>query len=349
MSTLHLQTALRTALRNNATRLAHSRHFNAILSEKDEAWLEPDAGKREAKLLGIRSQLARILWRCAVQTFIPKEVHLECTWLITVIKQHRADKTTWTRPFSHIVRRPPDWIAYQDASSNWGIGGHSPSLKFFWALSWIELSPVVATFIKATLNKGKDSDAHINWLEFIAIVINFAGIILASRLPQHHLPYPPKAKLFGDNTTANRVAKKGTVRSDSKMARAAARVLSSMLRPSTIGLDSEHIAGLQNTFADDLSRGVTPADCALKMQQLSTHDLLAYTCIQTSDQLTSTMCYQRYLPSPSLLYAITTAVLNPDKIELSQIQSLNDLGHLSADKNTSIIFSPALSTSATSP
>jgi hypothetical protein len=349
MATLHLQSALRMALRNNAKRLARSNHFNAILAEKTQAWLEPDAGQRDAKLLGIQSHLARLLWRCDEKTFVPKTVHLECAWLIVIIKEHRHDKSTWTRPISHIVRRKPDWIAFQDASTKWGIGGHSPSLGFYWFLSWENLSPVVAKFINSTLNKGQTTDAHINWLEFIAIVINYAAVIICACLPEFHLPYPPKVKFVGDNTTANRVANKGTLRSDSEMARAAARVLSSMQRPSKIGLDTEHIEGLQNTFADDLSRGVSAHECTTKMSTMSTHQLLAYTRFQTPDQWTSTMSYQRFLPSPSLLSAITTAVLNPNRIELSQIANLSDLGHLSEDSSTFITFSPVLCGSKTSP
>jgi hypothetical protein len=349
MATLHLQTALRMSLRNNAKRLARSTHFNAILNEKDSAWLEPDAGKREAKLLGIRSHLARLLWRCDEKTFTPKAVHLECAWLIGIIGKHREDHTTWTRPISHIVRRKPDWIAFQDASTKWGIGGHSPSLGFYWFLSWKNLSEAIATFIKTTLNQGKRTDAHINWLEFIAIVINYAAVITCANLPKYHLPHPPKVKFIGDNTTANRVADKGTLRSDSEMARAASRVLSSMQRPSKIGIDTEHLEGLQNTFADDLSRGVSAIECTNKMSSMSTHQLLAYTRFQTPDQWTSTMSYRLFLPSPSLLSAITTAVLNPNKIELSQIANLSDLGHLSDDNSTSITFSPELCASQKSP
>jgi hypothetical protein len=127
------------------------------------------------------------------------------------------------------------------------------------------------------LNKGNTTDAHTNWLEFIAIVINFAAVIISVHLTEHQLTYPSKVELVGNNTTANHVADKGTIRSDSKMARATARVLSSMLHPSIIGLDTGHLMGLQNTFVNNLSYGVSAPHCTLKMQKMSTHQILACT------------------------------------------------------------------------
>jgi hypothetical protein len=246
MATFHLQSALRAALKNNARRLARSSHFQALLAEKNEAWLTATAGQKDAKVIGLQSELARILWRCKEKTWIPGDVHRECEWLRGIIAKHRKDGTTWTRPLSHIVKRNPDWVAYQDASSNWGMGGHSPDLCFYWHVSWEQLGPAIVS--KKTLNQGGDADAHINWLEYAAATINFAAVIVASKEPEHKLPYPPMALLNGDNTTANRVGNKGTVRSNSHMARAVARVHGGLQWCCDIGMSTDFIAGILHTF-----------------------------------------------------------------------------------------------------
>jgi hypothetical protein len=58
VSTIHLQQALRVALRNNATCIVHTTHFQALLTELDQAWLKPDQVTVDRKLLGIQTNLA---------------------------------------------------------------------------------------------------------------------------------------------------------------------------------------------------------------------------------------------------------------------------------------------------
>jgi hypothetical protein len=131
MAMLHLQTALQKVVCNNADarQIAKTSHFQAILAEKMEAWFEVDAGQKEAKLLGLQSRLARILWQCEEMTFILTNMHRECKWICQIIQQHHMDGTPWMQLMSHIMQQQPDWEAHQDASTNWGMGGHSPNLR----------------------------------------------------------------------------------------------------------------------------------------------------------------------------------------------------------------------------
>jgi hypothetical protein len=347
MATFHLQSALRKALRNNATRIAKSRHFQAILAEKNEAWLEVDSSRKEAKLLGLQSKLARILWRCEEKTFIPANVHRECEWIRQIIQEHYNDGTTWTRPISHIVRRKADWEAYQDASTKWGMGGHSPDLRYYWQISWHQLGQCIVDKIAETLNKGKDDDIHINWLEYAATVINYAATIVSAQEPQHRLAWAPKALFHGDNTTANRVAKKGTIRSDSTIARAVARVHGGLQRCCNIATDSDHIAGIKNEFADALSRG-TVATWLTKITTMSTNDRIVFFHLQTKDQLTCTVSYRQFLPSQELLSAISTAILQPNRVALLPILNATRLGRLLPASNISTSLSAAACISMTS-
>jgi hypothetical protein len=191
MACLRFQSYLRIALRNNATRLIKTKHFQSLLQERSEAWLEPSSGAKDAKLLGIQSKQARALWQSKEQTFTPTPAHQMAEWLIAVINEHLETGLEWRRPISQVVRRECDWQAYQDASTSWGIGGHSPSLFFFWQMSWSEFGQEVVNFIRTTLNKGSDTDAHINWFEYLAAVVNYCATIVASQETRFHLPFPP--------------------------------------------------------------------------------------------------------------------------------------------------------------
>lgn len=47
---------VRTALANNGKRLIRTRHWQAILAETSELWLEPTAGEQDGRLLGLSSR-----------------------------------------------------------------------------------------------------------------------------------------------------------------------------------------------------------------------------------------------------------------------------------------------------
>jgi hypothetical protein len=172
MLLFNFQTALRQALRKNAGRLAHSKHFQAILAETHHVWLEADGGSKDAKLLGLRSKQARPLWRCEALTFIPNVIHTQAKWLFAIIDEHLRNGISWTQPISHIVQRNADWKVIEDASSSFGTGGHAPVLRFFFQVSWADFGPAVVDKIRNTLNKGGVTDMHINWMEYIASLLS---------------------------------------------------------------------------------------------------------------------------------------------------------------------------------
>jgi hypothetical protein len=102
-SMLHIQACLREALCNNASRLCQSQDspsFQELLQSGDAQRLYSEAKYKDAKLLGIRSEQAHALWRCQAKPFTPKALHDECEWLLTIIEQHKTDRTTLGRPRS---------------------------------------------------------------------------------------------------------------------------------------------------------------------------------------------------------------------------------------------------------
>jgi hypothetical protein len=102
---------LRTSLSRNSHRLIGTKHFDALLNEPSASWLEPTAGQRNAKLLGLKSEYARALWCCKQSTWIPKAAHEDqAAYLVELIDKHLRGKCRWYKPISHIVQRKEDQL-----------------------------------------------------------------------------------------------------------------------------------------------------------------------------------------------------------------------------------------------
>jgi hypothetical protein len=141
--------------------LIHTKHFDALKNEHSTSWLEPTTGKKYAKLLGLKSEHAKALWRYQEKTWMPKAAHDQVAYLIDLINHSLQGRYRWFRPISHIVRRKEDQLQYQDVSSKHDIGGHTPSHQVYWTLAWTNFGPAIAKWIKTTLNQGGNKDAHI--------------------------------------------------------------------------------------------------------------------------------------------------------------------------------------------
>jgi hypothetical protein len=203
------------------------------------------------------------------------------------------------------------------------------------------MHPTLLDKIKSTLNQRGPKHIHINWLEFAAIVVNYAGAIVTTRHDKAEPPFPPMLQLYGDNKTGNKVAGKGTVKSDSEIARAVSRVLSNIQQQTTFGLTCPHVEGKNNDFADDLSRGVDRVWLG-KFRSYTTEQLTHCLHPQAPARSTSTVCYRRYHPSPELLLALTTAIYEPRRVTVSLRLRIRNLGRLSLDSNITTTLSPPL-------
>ena len=81
-------------------------------------------------------------------------VHEQAKWLLEIVDQHLHDNVTWSRPLSHIIDKPAEVDVTQDASSKWGVGGHSTTLHFYYQITWTVFGPIFYQKVKDTLNKG---------------------------------------------------------------------------------------------------------------------------------------------------------------------------------------------------
>jgi hypothetical protein len=221
----YIASALKLAMEKNAERLRYDARFKALMEEPSEDWMEPSALKQPSQLLGLRHEYARALWRCEVKTHIPKAIHDQCEMLASMLKATLDDpqRHPWKGHIGHMVPRLHDFTAYDDASSGVGAGGHSIDLGFWYQVKWADVSTLFAEWVKTTLNNGLVTDAHINWLEYIATALCLAGAVVTYdyRLQNSQitkLGWPPLYHINGDNNTSNKAATKGTAATSSKVA-----------------------------------------------------------------------------------------------------------------------------------
>jgi hypothetical protein len=342
----YLTGALKLAMEKNAHRLRYDERFQALLREQSEDWLEPAATRQPSRMLGLRHEYTRALWRCEVKTFVPAEIHTQCRFLVELLSRalERPNENPWQRHIGHIVQRRHDFCTYDDASSGVGAGGHSPDLGFWYQLFWPELGTDFADWIRETLNQGLPTSAHINWLEYMATAVCLAGSIVTyeHRIATGELSKLGWAVLYqcnGDNKVSNTASTKGAVRTASKVARAMSWVVSSMLQISDSALQANWVDTHSNKFADSLSRK-SLAEIMVEIMKLNDAPHLAPAYFDPLRQASGNTLLRnspvRFLPSVKLLSALRGAALEPNSIGPFLFKSVNDLGHVCPD--SSIFF-----------
>jgi hypothetical protein len=131
-------------------------------------------------MLGLRHEYTRALWHCEVKTYIPSEIQEQCKFLAGIIEQVMKEPNTyyWRWHICHIIQHLHDFCAYDDASLGVGAGGHSMDLGFWYQLFWRDIGAEFADWVLTPLNKGLPTDAHINWLEYMATSVCLAGSVV---------------------------------------------------------------------------------------------------------------------------------------------------------------------------
>ena len=185
----HIVEEMRKTLAIARIRLARSKHFQKLLGEADEAWLDAAKGKKFAKRILPNASLANKVWRQRVYGNISPSMRKEIEWIKDQCTDHLSGKRRWTRHISQIIKRELDGNIAQDASTSWGMGGFS-TLGFYWQYSWEELIPDKIADIRS-------KQLSINVLELVAIVVNFFATatysIYTLRQEGGHLRYTAEA------------------------------------------------------------------------------------------------------------------------------------------------------------
>jgi hypothetical protein len=201
-------------------------------------------------------------------------------------------------PDGCIVPRVPHAECYGDASTSGGGGGWCRFFRFWFEIDW---SPELKGRIN--LPKGHPNKVHINCLEFVVVILQFAAVItrlrtmsdaMIAELFPNGIPANLILLVWTDNTAAKKWANKLT--SSSLMGQNLLGIFGSMLKSSGFGIQCEHIAGELNIIADFISR---PDHYHYSFAQRAEQIHLKYPFLRT---------YQHFQPSPELLQLLTSSL-----------------------------------------
>ena len=302
----HLVEALKNLLRANSKRLQRSPDFQQILAEDDEGWLDPPT-KIYARFICFNRSFMRAIWRCNARTFISKAIREEVDFVKEQGKEHLSGKKLWERPISHVVDRRADGHIRQDACTSWGMGGGSADLGYWWQISWMELDPEIVTCIQ----NGKDGKLpalYINELELAAAVVNYFAAAAVIKNRRTKFPWQPKVACSGDNTSANSWYNRFS--NTNPQARKLTKLLALGQKSSGLDMDITHVAGVNNCFADAVSRGDPKVTLQPLMKAKIPTNELALSCLQVQAAVQE-LHLHRFLLSPLLLSEIACALLRP--------------------------------------
>jgi hypothetical protein len=235
---------------------------------------------------------ALLLWSTR-QRFSVDSIMLDALGHLLAYIENTA--SPWEVPLGMIIPREPHFWSRGDASLTGG-GAYCPGLLFWFDVAW---SPKVRHGTRNVKPSSPDY-VHINALEFIVIILQLAAIKARLDLAtvQDSLTYFPAGRpdipvWLGE--TDNTVSKSWENRATSRTSQGQGLVsiYSELLRTSSIHTQCQHLAGVLNTVADDISRNDFSLPSNLRCSQL----FLKHPSIASLDY---------FLPSPELLLLLTS-------------------------------------------
>ena len=318
----HLIGAMKRQIRKNyesiqQRRPVHTKDFAELFAEEDEQWLDPPF-KRFARKICHNESILKEVWRLKDKHWISKNIKEELLYMRTQCLQHINKVHRWVRPISHFIKREHDGKIRQDASTDWGMGGGSGTLTYWWQLSWMDLHPELINRIH--LHKKDKNKLWINELELAAIVVNLFAASAAINAGHLNVNWQPMLHCGGDNTSANTWAKKFS--NSNKYARALTKLLAMGQKYLGIDIDVEHVPGKLNGFADAVSRGrpSKTLNTILKKEYPTNDDVLS--CLQVDSSVTKIVLH-RFDPSPLLKSHISNSLLGRDTSLLEELNKSN--------------------------
>lgn len=220
---------------------------------------------------------------------------------------------TFSTPISYLIERTPDFFAQGDACLD-GAGGFSLDLQFWWFFPWPQsVLKLTFKYFSTSIRVDKNKFISINLLEYLTIILCYAGAIQALRdSTNKDLPQYPLLGLDSDNTSAVAWTKKAVLSND--IGKGLAQFFCQMLSTNELGLHTRHIAGIKNITADKISR--------LSTSKFSSDFRLI---LQEHPELRS--C-RRFHPNPLLLSSLMQMLLHTHK---SPVLLPERLGHFTQD------------------
>jgi hypothetical protein len=305
----NLYHAMNHALHRNATRILNNPAMQTAIARCDQYRRHPTDS---SKYRFFSRKVARAIYDSKESTYLTPDIRAEADFLVTVLSN--PDKYRWESPIAHLIPREHDYESHQDACPK-GAGGFSAVLDYWWTVAWPHL-----IYLRTLLPTGDQHYISNNLLEFAALIFGLAGAILAwESLPADSRPPHPMVLLWTDNMTARAwVRKISGIKSP--QGRSLARILAHLLMFSDLGIEAQHIEGIENIVADFLSR----------MSITHNPSTFSYQHVQT--QFPWLRLSRRYVPSNELL-ALVCSALSTQSVDIPTTRVM--LGQLRVEPPTS--------------
>ena len=230
----------------------------------------------------------RFLWEVKSHIHIPDDVHKA----VCVVYDYLVSGKPWCTPIGHLV--PRDFATeFKGDASECAIGVVNEDLKLLLLLPYSE----------KLFSRIKEGKVHINSLELLALFLAYIMFMVKYEENTAHFPPVPQILLWGDSMSANKWFR--TFSTNSSMATNAIQLFAEYMRLSDVSPVPQHIPGVLNVEADDISR-VQELFCPkLKsIYHLPYHTLLQQV-LQRHNKMRS---YEIFLPSQELLLDLSYVV-----------------------------------------
>jgi len=219
---------------------------------------------------------------------------------IKVIYDFLVADNKWECPIGHLIPREMTSESYGD-SSQLAIGVVSDDIKAI----------ILLPFSKRLCNLLKSGDVHINTMELIALFLAYIMFLCRyENSPEGTFAPHPQIKLWGDSMSANKWFR--TFSTNSPMATKALRMFAEYMKYSPVSPVPNHISGIDNVQADDLSR----------VNKLFTHEKefiydVPYTTLlqQVYRKYSKMSNYSVFLPHPEILSDLSSLVYSDSLME----------------------------------
>ena len=307
--TTSLKHSILLALRKNTKDISVNKDMQSSISDSQLLGKNFDEILRKNYAL---SHVLRSIWSKTTRFFITKPLREEIK-LLTYIFKNRS-KYPIGAPIAHIIERSPDFNARGDACLE-GAGGYSSDLKFWWFIEWPQkiLNKTLNSFQRKYKNL-KGNIVSINLLEYATIIISYAAAHFTFSLDSTLSLHPhPLINIESDNKSALSWTRRAA--SSTNEGKALARILTSLLITSKLGLSASFIPGVDNHIADSLSRMSTKTK------------FISFSSLQQEYKQLH-LC-KRFVPDPSFLSRLWDALL---LAQAHPLQQPNQLGQLLPEK-----------------
>ena len=305
------------ALRNIIAKTIRDRHHQAVcsarrlqLNEKFKRELPSSLWKRIDSL--VSKDIAKYVWNKRLKIKMQPRILKELKYLHSYLKN---PDNPWSISIGHVIPRDPTWTTAGDASFDSGAG-LCHDLQFLFDIVW---SPKTRKALR--LNPKHPGYVHINHLEFIVLILQYAAIIqLMENGELDNSVGVPILLIMTDNMTAKAWTNKVTTECGALKGQDLVSILTALLRRSNLGIGAEYINTKDNTKPDLVSRIHHSLPFPLRKQQILAVEPLA-------------IHWRTFLPSPTLLSCLSSILHS----NLDTVTIPKQLGHFEAVSHTSCI------------